>query len=337
MRTDFHFYAVYILATAAGIKPSLAKKIAYASEFVDDSKHNSLIHFENGGQMQPTRSAHKMISPKFFTDQTGMSIYMPFHFFPCGEGDTFLEKITCRIKSTSIFHLKGEVISNLNKSFGLHYLGLALHIIADTYAHQGFTALNDPVNDATNTKVLSDVMMDTVLDSTSNSLPPFGHMKVLTCPDEPACKWSYMDAFQRKIHADNPIRFIDAAKEIYTFIKNDIRPLKPEWYSQKNEQNFEEIKDSLMVMLTLNMPLHYRMNMWDIALKENLFGDLPIPTYDENSWFKQSIRTVAKFGKDDYYRLDDFQTSDWKLFQDALAQHVFYCRYILFPQFEVFI
>ena len=37
MQLDMHFYGIYALARAAGIKPDSAYIIAYASQFVDDA------------------------------------------------------------------------------------------------------------------------------------------------------------------------------------------------------------------------------------------------------------------------------------------------------------
>ena len=37
MQKDMHFYGVYAMARAAGIKPDSAYTIAYASQFVDDA------------------------------------------------------------------------------------------------------------------------------------------------------------------------------------------------------------------------------------------------------------------------------------------------------------
>jgi len=37
MQQDMHFYGIYALARAAGIKPDSAYSIAYASQFVDDA------------------------------------------------------------------------------------------------------------------------------------------------------------------------------------------------------------------------------------------------------------------------------------------------------------
>ena len=38
MQSDMHYFGTYCIARAAGIKKSAAQKIAYASQFVDDSK-----------------------------------------------------------------------------------------------------------------------------------------------------------------------------------------------------------------------------------------------------------------------------------------------------------
>ena len=45
MRRDFHFYAIYALARAAGFPPEQAYIVAYASQYTDDAvSENAISH-----------------------------------------------------------------------------------------------------------------------------------------------------------------------------------------------------------------------------------------------------------------------------------------------------
>lgn len=51
MQLDMHFYGIYALARAAGVKPEVARTIAYASQFVDDAIEDEAIEVEDEGPL----------------------------------------------------------------------------------------------------------------------------------------------------------------------------------------------------------------------------------------------------------------------------------------------
>ncbi len=59
MRIDMHFYGVYALGRAAGIKDSIAGKIAYASQFIDDAIDDDHIVLTDNRAIVPTMTGHK--------------------------------------------------------------------------------------------------------------------------------------------------------------------------------------------------------------------------------------------------------------------------------------
>ncbi|MBE9542754.1 MAG: hypothetical protein IMF01_10590, partial [Proteobacteria bacterium] len=61
MQKDMHFYGVYALARAAGIKDETARTIAYASQFVDDAIDDESIVIEDKNGVLPIMTAHKAI------------------------------------------------------------------------------------------------------------------------------------------------------------------------------------------------------------------------------------------------------------------------------------
>lgn len=335
MRRDFHFHVIYVLLRAAGMQYDKAYKTAYASEHVDNSKEEDVICFESGGQTQTIQSAHEMLSAEMYTDKTGMAIYMPFHFFPCLEGHDFKDRIECKPNSLGIKELKKELNSHLKEAYGPHLLGVVLHVIADTYAHKHFNALNDERNTGKHIEIENAAILDLIYKRL-NFVPPFGHLQVFTCPDEPACIWSYIDYKGDRVARNNPNDFIEAAEDIYNFLTEEIRTQVPNWFGTDKPLPFHEIKDKLYKMLNLNMTHTNRLNEWD-RMWDLGFFDFKKPHYNKDKWFKKAIICEGDGIFKTYDRTGEYGSSDWKLFQDALSHHDFYCKRKIFPKYGIYI
>lgn len=336
MRRDFHFHVIYVLCCRAGIKEDIAHKIAYASEHVDNQKDKHVLAFKNGGQTQTYRSAHKMLSRRMYTDKTGMSIYMPFHFFPSLEGHSFHEKIECKARSKGTKILKAKLLSHLKESYGPHILGVGLHVLADTHAHEGFNGLNDCRNKVRKLSLANDDFLNFVFKVKPIFLPPFGHLQALTCPDEPTCQWSYTNHMGQEIHRDNKKIYRAAIDEIYDYLCRQVFKEKPDWFDKmpgplgcEGEQVYK--------MMDLNMSAHNRLQAWQRAWDLGLFGPMKAPNYCEEAWFNQAIDDKGIWIFKSYRRRKGYEKSDWKLFHDALAHHLFYCRHHIFTDYEIFI
>ncbi len=194
MQLDFHFYAIYTLCMLSGIKHEYSKKIAYASQHTDDAKYDHELEFVSGGRFQQQMSAHKFIDPGVFTKKTCYDIFLPFHFLPGVEGQEFYEMLLCRENSVTANELLNDTLRILDKPYGLHRLGVTLHVYADTWSHQDFHGLNRDDNkidylDLLNTKKS---FMNEVALNTAKLIPPLGHGQVYTYPDEPYLCWEYI-------------------------------------------------------------------------------------------------------------------------------------------------
>lgn len=58
MELDYHYYAVYQLAKLAGFNLVNAKKIAYASQYVDDSTESDPVEPFSDQHFDTARTAH---------------------------------------------------------------------------------------------------------------------------------------------------------------------------------------------------------------------------------------------------------------------------------------
>lgn len=331
MRRDFHYYTIYTLAVHAGIKPELAYILSYASEHVDDAKTIGPLNLTDGCQFWPVRSAHSLLSPDFYAIEASLSVYGPFHFFPCLEGDTLTQKMLCYPDSTGIKALKVNVQKQLSKNFGLHYLGMALHIIADTYAHQNFNALNNSHNRVKSLKIHTSGLMDLALPTAAMALPPIAHLQATTCPDEPACIWSYKTSGGHLVKAHNPQRYASAAQSIYHWLAKDIRKYQPTWYS-KEPTPFTLLEEPLALMFNLNMLLTDRIQAWLRAYDHHLFGEYPLHPYQAEDWFVEALIPVNRKKETRYKPKENFTSTNYYLLHRAMAEHLHFCRFQLFPE-----
>lgn len=338
MRRDFHYYAVYAIARYAGIKAPIAEIVAYASEHVDDAKADSPIPLEGGGQLCPVRSAHSLLDPSFYESHAALAVYMPFHFFPSLKGQTLKDRAICQPESPGIVALKRQTLKQLRRSFGPHALGIALHVIADSYAHQGFCAIKAPANQVSHLAVHSSGLLDIALPTAAALLPPIAHLQATTCPDEPACTWSYTSATGHRIQADNVSRYLLAAEAIYHWLTGPVRRQQPDWYDG-DSRPFEELKKHFQVLFSLNMLLKDRIAAWQQAYALQLFTPpnavVPwqVPNYDPEAWQLQS----PNHPQSALHSSTTLNHTNYFLMHTALAEHLHYCRYQLFPEHQVYI
>ena len=167
MQIDMHYYGTYAIARAAGLKPKEAKVIAYSAQFVDDSVDiNSEMH-EDGGMLYGIATAHRniqvgkiywlhKIKEKIFHRKIGnveqRSIWVPFHFYPGNEGNTFSKKLICRKNSPLVNEMFDNHIECTKKfPYILQLIGIASHVYMDTFSHYGFSGKS-----SRNNKVKSD-------------------------------------------------------------------------------------------------------------------------------------------------------------------------------------
>jgi len=61
MQIDIHYYAAYVMARLAGIRPGAARTIATASQYVDDAVAKDIQVHENGNKLVPIVTAHRLV------------------------------------------------------------------------------------------------------------------------------------------------------------------------------------------------------------------------------------------------------------------------------------
>jgi hypothetical protein len=147
MQIDGHNAATYVAARLAGFSFPEAEKIAYAAQYVDDATNAGIVRFRDTPFLYSRiASAHKMIDYTNLVDVENHLAWIPFHFLPgnaglpAGEGASLshLDRLVCRPDSHIARDMLRHAYGDREHPRGLHRLGIAMHVYADTFAHQGF-------------------------------------------------------------------------------------------------------------------------------------------------------------------------------------------------------
>lgn len=254
MQIDFHHATTYVVARLAGFAPNQADTIAYAAQYVDDSTTSGFIQFENGMRYQRHATAHPVLDPNNLLDNDENAIsWLPFHFLPGNlgravgepiEGD-YLQRLVCLPDSPVARAMMAAVIRSKDTVFGLHRLGIAAHVFADTFSHQHFVGQHHTING----------VQDDIVDGEGQALkrlsvPPVGHGQVNTYPDRPFLQWTYTNAQGQEIRRDNAAIFCTAADRLYEEFKRflygdpaaSVEPMPARTRTQLREM-FETVRD----------------------------------------------------------------------------------------------
>jgi RHS repeat-associated protein len=125
--TDFHFYVIYYLLRANCFSHHDAYSIAYASQFVDDSPFTD-----------PTELGARVL---FHDDLIAAQVLAANHFVGSAPA-TATQRASPRAIATATFFLVDWIPG---RSGDADATGGALHTLADTWAHDGFTAYKNAV------------------------------------------------------------------------------------------------------------------------------------------------------------------------------------------------
>ena len=144
MQLDFHYYATYCAAALAGYTHEESLEIAYSAQFVDCCTRTLLSKIGGPPSAATTQLSLEMMdadtSPVGLQDIT--RIWASFHFLP---GDLKAEKKGCSKRYLQKYRLicntNGELLADtveLARGKGTAAAGVAMHVLADTWAHRYF-------------------------------------------------------------------------------------------------------------------------------------------------------------------------------------------------------
>ena len=285
MQLDMHFYGVYALARAAGVKPEVARIIAHASQFVDDAIEDEVIVLEDQRGVVPTMTSHRPIDYQNTIPGDQWKVWVPFHFLPGNDetAQTFVEKMVCGKDSPSARQMLDHALRYRAESFGPHLAGITAHVFADSYSHYGFVGLSRDWNKVDSDSIKVHVESTSIFDylktkfetfktRVAGSLAeafPVGHGAVGTYPDRPYLHWEFKHETGQVVERKNVEDFTEASAGLHAFFGEFVKdntshgdPVDP--------VSWDSISDKIRNILQQEAPLDERVKLWQeaISLKE---------------------------------------------------------------------
>ncbi len=156
MQEDFHYYATYCAAFLAGYNHEESLDVAYSAQFVDLCTRTLLARIKAPFDAATTQMQLELMDAR--TDLAGRQditrIWSAFHFLP---KDLYSTKPNCGKKYLNKYRLicgpNGDLVVKtveLAKGKPLQSVGIAMHVLADTWAHSNFAGTPSLVINNTN-------------------------------------------------------------------------------------------------------------------------------------------------------------------------------------------
>ncbi len=305
MQQDMHYYGTFVLARAAGIDRDSAQIIATAAQFVDDNAIENHIAFLDGGRIDSEATGHHTLSGANVDRIDQRKVWVPFHFLPGNEGNSYYENMVCRKNSTIAQEMVEHNLSLSDRAYARELIGITAHVYADTFSHHGFSGFSSDTNriDIDSLSIdseLSASLLDHLNDKRARFIDKFkamaagslsqglGHGAVLTYPDKPYLKWRFTYESGEEAIRDNPKDFLEGCEALHKMFCK-FKALQPDFGSDEGVL-FLHITDKIKTVLATEGSMEERIQAWrDIAESGDLFaaGGESIPEYDQGLWAKQ--------------------------------------------------
>ncbi|MCK4530732.1 MAG: hypothetical protein KAU44_06105 [Candidatus Marinimicrobia bacterium] len=353
MEIGSHYYAVLALCRMLGIKKEVAYKIAYSSEFVDDSLINRIIfkkpprgvrcHFFGKRRgLDNTATSLPIMTIWTYNQKKIINIFVPFHFVPGCKGSLFDKKMRTFPDSPILKSLTKRAVDSGDP----YSIGIILHVLGDAHAHQGFSGLISRRNRVKSLKIARGSVrgfMDTVISwymtylewfftrVFGRILPLYSHSHVGTVPDIPSAEWSYkyntgisfLPEFKSTGIIKNRERYIVAFNEMREILTAFIEKY-PEFKEDVPEVDSKIFNEELTKVVSRRESI---VDWEEFLIRYDLLKDTDTALhYEAHDW----IRTAFKDYKRKRYSRpivwnaqasDDFVHSDWYKYYLAAREY----------------
>ena len=288
-----HYYGTYVMARAAGINAEAAQIIAYAAQFVDDNANKDSINFKDAGRIDAQATAHHALDIKNISKADQRQIWVPFHFLPGNEGNSFTERLICRKNSTISQEMYEHNLSLSDKEYALELLGITAHVYADTFAHYGFSGISSRKNKIINNSIEFQDLKPEIKKYITKKEKEFrkkyksetgfltniksflieiasgalGHGAVATYPDRPYLVWNFKYEKPKRNSGtrNNPATFLEGCEALYKmfrkFAENNSK------YAESSYTQFSSIKSEVEKILFTQANKKGRIKAWQNAVK----------------------------------------------------------------------
>ena len=248
MQKDFHYYATYCAAFLAGYSHKEAQELCYAAQFVDCCSRTLLTRV--GGPKAAVTTQLQLELADVRVDPIGLQdvtrIWSSFHFLPCDLNARKKKKCGRRYlnKYRLICGPNGDLLVDtvkLARSGGLQAAGIAMHVLADTWAHRYFAGTPSfVINNAGyfrdaetgerirfnhNPKSGDDVgagkFTNSVFQTSENNIMNLGHGRAGHLPDYSFMRYRFMPAWAEfeEVTKDNPAEYYQAFTQMIYAMK----------------------------------------------------------------------------------------------------------------------
>lgn len=354
MQIDGHHGLTYIAARLAGFTAADAQIIAYSAQYVDDATNSGVIRFDNGAMYSRISSAHKMLDYRNSEKLANHRVWASFHFLPGNGGQpaglnpdgSFINKLVCKPDSYVARDMLRLAIQDREKPYGLHRLGVTMHVYADTFAHQGFSGNIHEINKVEDLQSSDPSLDQSFFSKIANffvsSAFPLGHGAALSHPDRPYISWKYVNGLGQTVERNNQTIFFDAvdmmcrAMRCYRMGDTDVDLDSVEGIPEPDALRIKSMINSIR-----DEDGEERHSKWleAIALGEFSFGPEQVSyiAKGEGSWKHRSIGQLEAVDdeEDEFVYSASFLTSDWKMFHDALQAHRFDILHDVLPKYGI--
>ena len=322
MQADFHYYATYCAAYIAGYSHDEALALCYSDQFVDCCTKTFLKSVSATVHAATSQSQAELVDTR--ADAVGLQditrIWASFHFLP---KDLFAEvrwaTKTYKNKYRLICGPNGDLVKDtvdLAKGKSIQAAGIAMHVLADTWAHQNFAGtpslvINNTTNDFYEimpdgkTKKLTfkhspgaaddienSVYNSTVFNPSETNILNLGHGHAGHLPDYSFIRYKYLPAWDnyRECLKDNPSDYRHAfCQMIYAmkFLRGETEAFEKNTYDEETAAPYIE-----RIMKILTKRQGDASADWK-AFGEELSGK-EIPDFDVNAYIEEYKSAVPE-------------------------------------------
>lgn len=288
MQKDFHYFATYCAAYLSGYSHEECMEICYSAQFVDLCSASLLTKLKGPKAAATTQlQLELMDSP---TDILGLQnitrIWSSFHFLP---GDLYAEKPKCSKRYLQKYRLICRPNSELlvrtverAKDTSLQAVGIAMHVLADTWAHQYFAGTPSLVINNTdswffelrpdenadgdgftrhrisfrpNPSMTDDpenfIYQNSLFQNNEHSIMNLGHGRAGHLPDYSYIRYQYLPAWgdYEMITKDNPSDYLHAFTqmiEAMKYLRGDRDAFRTETYDLDAIEPYKERIDRIL-------------------------------------------------------------------------------------------
>ncbi|KPU43505.1 hypothetical protein OXPF_29460 [Oxobacter pfennigii] len=372
MNLDFHYYGTYMAARVAGYSKEEAQIICYAAQLVDDNTIHTQIDSLPFQEIVTYRDSKDIIedaeNPLPYTKEdeaAAREIWCPFHFLPGNEnykvqykgkmyaGVSWLpiwnfehdSKQKFKLMTLPQSSLANEMINRGTAKATLEEIGLKMHILADTWAHQYFAGTPEwAINDIRQSKGLYEFQDNTWHEIhcilSENDLPknhqyqvpgfssPYyvsprylGHAQIGHLADYGFVKFKYLPVWreefngERHIERDNTEDFLKAFRQMVAALS---KFKKGTSFTASDDIKLED-KTEAEIKSVLSARKIDQSEEWIKAIKKLLGED--IPPYVINAWANRCRESSDKVNTN-YARFHNAAKEQKELVMNFIGQNI---------------